>query len=121
MRVLINIKGTAAVSVCLLALHSTPPRDVGDGDHGGVYVHLMRVRIPHHGGVYVHLMRVRTEETRLINRAFILASSPGRPKPGSADAVQPTVIWVSRVFRCTFASLGVCIDARGPKGVREAW
>lgn len=106
MRVLINIKGTAAVSVCLLALHSTPPRDAGDGDHGGVYV---------------HLMRVRTEETRLINRAFILASSPGRPKPGSADAVQPTVIWVSRVFRCTFASLGVCIDARGPKGVREAW
>ena len=106
MRVLINIKGTAAVSVCLLALHATPPRHAGDGDHGRVYV---------------HLMRVRTEETRLINRAFMLASSPGRPKPGSADAVQPTVIWVSRVFRCTFASLGVCIDARGPKGVRETW
>lgn len=46
------------------------------------------------GGVHVHLMSVRTEDTRLISRAFILASSRGPPKPGSAaDAVQPTVSW----------------------------
>lgn len=40
----------------------------------------------------VLLISVRTEETRLINRAFTLASSRC-PKPGSAaPAVQPTVM-----------------------------
>lgn len=42
-------------------------------------------------GVDVLLISVRTEDTRLINRAFTLASSRWPPKPGSAaDAVQPT-------------------------------
>lgn len=40
----------------------------------------------------VLLMRVRTEDTRLMMRAFTLASSRWPPKPGSAaDDVQPTV------------------------------
>lgn len=83
MRVLINIKGTAAVSVCLCWLYIPP---------------LQGMRGAETMVKYVRLMSVRTEETRLINRAFMLASSPGRPKPGSADAVQPTAIWVSRMF-----------------------
>ena len=42
--------------------------------------------------VDVLLMSVRTEDTRLINRAFMLASSRC-PKPGSAaPAVQPTAM-----------------------------
>jgi len=42
--------------------------------------------------MYVLRMSVRTEDTRLMSRAFTLASSRWPPKPGSAaEAVQPTV------------------------------
>lgn len=43
------------------------------------------------GGVDILRINVRTEETRLINRALTLESSRWPGKPGSADAVQPTV------------------------------
>jgi hypothetical protein len=47
-------------------------------------------------GVNVLRISVRTDETKLISRAFTLASSRWPPKPGSeADAVQPTVEVVS--------------------------
>jgi len=49
-------------------------------------------------GVDVLLISVRTDETRFINRAFMLASSRWPPKPGSADAVQPTESVVSPMF-----------------------
>jgi hypothetical protein len=77
-------------------------------------LHPSKVRVDGgNSGVNVHLISVRTEETRLISRAFMLASSRGPPKPGSADAVQPTVAWLvgcsiveSRLALC------MCICAR---------
>lgn len=54
-------------------------------------------------GVDILLIRVRTEETRLINRAFMLASSRP-PKPASAEFVQPTtIICISTALRIDFA------------------
>jgi hypothetical protein len=82
MSVLININGTAIVSIVSIV---------------SVYPCWTKIALLQatwgwsNGGVDVHLISVRTEETRLINRAFTLASSRGPLKPGSADAVQPTM------------------------------
>jgi len=94
MRVLININGTASCQqLCPgFVFHPSEGRWLGED-----------------GGVHVHLMSVRTEDTRLISRAFILASSRGPPKPGSAaDAVQPTVSWS---VGCSIVDSRVPVDA----------
>jgi hypothetical protein len=71
-------------------------------------------------GANVHLISVRTEETRLISRAFMLASSRGPPKPGSADAVQPTATWL---VECSIVesrlALCMCIRAGSERSRRR--
>jgi hypothetical protein len=82
MRVLMNMSGTAG----MLALLQKPPTLMC-----GMELYVLRIR-------------VRTEETRLISRAFTLASSRWPPKPGSAaEAVQPTVLI------CQYVTQLVCL------------
>lgn len=77
MSVLMNMSGTRKKSVYFFAAHD--PSRVVWGD-------VLRIS-------------VRTEDTRLIMRAFTLASSRWPPNPGSAaEAVQPTRH--STVSRC---------------------